>query len=81
MILNCCDIRQGNYPAPKVLLFIDGALLQWDRRLEMQGLAHESGEATVSTQGKAVYIGDIKKPLLPPRCTAGSGTLRQDALC
>lgn len=78
---NCCDIRQGNHPAPKVPMFIDGALLQWDRRLETQGLAHESGEATVCTQGKAVCMGDMKKPLLPPRCTVGSSTLRQGALC
>lgn len=54
---------------------------QWDGRLKMQGLARESGEATVSTQGKAVCMGDIRKPLLPPRCTAGTSMVRQSALC
>lgn len=46
----------------------------------MQGVAHESGEARVPTQGKAVGMGDIRKPLLL-LCTAGSNTLRQGALC
>lgn len=81
VVSNCCAVRQGNHPAAKVLLFIDGALLQWHRRLKMQGVARESGEATVSTQGKAVCMGGIRKPLLPPQCTAGSSMVRQGALC
>lgn len=93
VVSNCCDIRQGNHPAAKVLLFTDYwlfvdysvywlfSLLQWHRRLKMRGVAHESGEATVSTQGKAVCMGGIRKPLLPPLCTAGSSTVRQGALC
>lgn len=75
MVSNCCDMRQGNHPAAKILLFIDGAVLQWEERLKNKGLAHESGEATVSAQGKAVCMGDIRKPFLPPQCTAGSNML------
>lgn len=58
MVSNCCDTRQGNHPTAKVLMLIYGALLQWDRRLKTQGLAHESEEAKVSTQDKAVCMGD-----------------------
>ena len=69
----------------QVLTFFDGvnqsAPPRWDRRLEKQVLAHKSGEAAVSVQGMTMDMGGIKKPLLPPQCTAGSGMLRQGALC